>query len=273
MSESGALQIEFLLVAFGIGATFFVGSIVLMNFGRYLGARHLAHEGASAVYGHNVIDSAVFALLGLLLAFVISGSLQRFDERRQLILQEMNAISTAYDRLDQFESDVGSKLKTDLKNYLQARIKLYHLPIDFSLWSGLATFSTEQQAKIRTQRAAVWNGAIAACPPTISRTACTLLLPSLNSVFEAAQLRAGANERHPPLIIYLMLFGLGFSASLVAGFGMAATKRRSWVHMLTFAGSLAFVLYVVTDLEYPRLGLIRTEAFDHFLIDLYNQLR
>jgi hypothetical protein len=43
---------------------------------------------------------------------------------------------------------------------------------------------------------------------------------------------------------------------------------REW-----FAGSLTVALYVVTDMEYPRLGLIRIEAFDHFLKDAYDQMR
>ena len=70
-----------------------------------------------------------------------------------------------------------------------------------------------------------------------------------------------------------MLFGLGLGCSLLAGFGMAASAGRSWIHMLIFAGTLTVALYVVTDMEYPRLGLIRIENFDHFLADAYNQMR
>jgi hypothetical protein len=46
--------------------------------------------------GLTTVEGAVFALIGLLLAFTISGALQRFDERRQLVIQEANAVSTAY---------------------------------------------------------------------------------------------------------------------------------------------------------------------------------
>jgi hypothetical protein len=100
-----------------------------------------------------------------------------------------------------------------------------------------------------------------------------LILPSLNSTFDAGQLRDGANERHPPHILYVMLFGLGLGGSLLAGFGMAATKTRSWVHMVIFAAAMAVALFVVTDLEYPRLGLVRVDSFDHFTKALYDQMR
>jgi hypothetical protein len=68
-------------------------------------------------------------------------------------------------------------------------------------------------------------------------------------------------------------FGLGLGYSLIAGFGMAASAGHSWIHMVLFAGTLTIALYVVTDLEYPRLGLIRIEAFDHFFKDAYDQMR
>ena len=41
---------------------------------------------------------------------------------------------------------------------------------------------------------------------------------------------------------------------------------------MLFAGTLTVALYIVTDMEYPRLGLIRIESFDHFLVDAYNQM-
>ena len=92
-------------------------------------------------------------------------------------------------------------------------------------------------------------------------------------MFEVARLRSGANEKHPPQVIYVMLFGLGLGGSLLAGFGMAAAKTRSWVHMVTFAMALAIALYVITDIEFPRLGLITLDYFDHFLDDAYSQMR
>jgi hypothetical protein len=69
-----------------------------------------------------------------------------------------------------------------------------------------------------------------------------------------------------------MLFGLGLGCSLLAGFGMAAIAGPSWIHMVLFAGTLTLALYIVTDMEYPRLGLIRIESFDHFLADAYEQM-
>src|SRR5262245_57686366 len=53
-------------------------------------------ESASPV----TIETAIYALMGLMLAFTFSGAASRFDLRRTQTVQEANAIGTAYLRLD-----------------------------------------------------------------------------------------------------------------------------------------------------------------------------
>jgi hypothetical protein len=262
---------NFVLFAVLVAAAFFVSSLLLLNYGRRLGLRYLQKD-AGNMAGLTTVEGAVFALIGLLLAFTISGALQRFDERRQLVVQEANAASTAHDRLALFEGDVARDLQAKLKDYVQARINLYGMPHDFSLWRHSELFSTEQQDKIIDLKNKIWDATVAACPQSGFRPACAQALPALASLFEVARLRLGASEKHPPQIVYIMLFGLGLGGSLLAGFGMAAAAARSWIHMLVFAATLTVTLYAVTDMEYPRLGLIRIENFDHFLVDAHQQM-
>ena len=264
----------FAFFALAIAAAFFASSLILLNYGRHLGLRYLQRQKVAAnMAGLTTVEGAVFALIGLLLAFTISGALQRFDERRQLVVQEANAASTANDRLGLFEGDVGRNLQTKLKDYTEARIDLYRMPHDFSLWRRSELFSPEQQDKIVDLKNKLWAAAVTACPQANFRPACPQTLPALASLFEVARLRLGASEKHPPQIVYVMLFGLGLGGSLLAGFGMAAATARSWVHMLIFAATLTVTLYAVTDMEYPRLGLIRIENFDHFLVDAHQQMQ
>jgi hypothetical protein len=262
---------DFVLFSITVAAAFFVSSLVLLNFGRQLGLRYLRQEGGSLA-GLTTVEGAVFALIGLLLAFTISGGLQRFDDRRQLVIQEANAASAASDRIGLFEGDVARNLQSKLHEYVRARIELYRMPHDFSLLRQTELFSTDQQDKIIELKKNLWDAATAACPQNNYKPACSLTLPALSNLFEVARLRAGASEKHPPQVIYAMLFGLGLGGSLLAGFGMAAAKMRSWIHMVVFAATLTVTLYAVTDMEYPRLGLIRIENFDHFLIDVYKQM-
>ena len=263
----------FVLFSLAIAATFFISSLILLNYGRSIGLRYV-NKDAGNMAGLSTVEGAVFALIGLLLAFTISGALQRFDERRQLVIQEANAARTAHDRLGLFEHAIARDLQAKLKAYVQARIDLYRIPHDFSLWQRAEIFSPQQQARILDLQTKIWDTAVAACPEASFRPACGQALPALSTLFEVAGLRVGASEKHPPEILYVLLFGLGLLGSLLAGFGMAAAKARSWIHMLIFAATLTVTLYAVTEMEYPRLGLIsRIENFDHFLIDAHRQMK
>lgn len=263
----------FALFSLAISAAFFVSSLALLNYGRYLGLRYLRQEGAANMSGLATVEGAVFALIGLLLAFTISGALQRFDDRRQLVIQEANAASAAHDRLGLFEEDVRHSLQTKLKNYVDARIELYRISHDFSLQAWSELFSPEQQGRIVERKNTLWDATVVACPPTNFRAACAQALPALANLFDVARLRLGASEKHPPSMVYIMLFGLELGGSLLAGFGMAAAAARSWIYMLIFAATLTVALYTVTDMEYPRLGVIRIETFDQCLVDARQQMQ
>jgi hypothetical protein len=43
--------------------------------------------------------------------------------------------------------------------------------------------------------------------------------------------------------------------------------------MALFAATLAVALYIITDMEYPHLGLIRIDSFDRFIGDAYERMR
>src|SRR6266540_2898434 len=83
-----------------LGLGLFVGMLVLLEVGRRIGVQRLAKDPEGAKAGFGTIEGAVLALLGLLLAFTVSGAGARFDTRRNLIVEETNAVGTAYLRLD-----------------------------------------------------------------------------------------------------------------------------------------------------------------------------
>src|SRR5262245_61742030 len=72
-----------------------------------------------------VIETSVFALMGLLVAFTFYGAASRFDNRRMLIAQEANAIGTAYLRIDLLPPDAQPQLREDFQNYLRSRLTVF----------------------------------------------------------------------------------------------------------------------------------------------------
>src|SRR5215469_14965767 len=63
------------------------------------------------------IVSAVLGLLALLLGFTFSLAIQRFEERRQLVMQEANAIGTAYLRAQLLDSPHRERLSRLIVDY------------------------------------------------------------------------------------------------------------------------------------------------------------
>lgn len=76
-----------------------LGVLLSLVIGRRIGARRVAQDAEGAQAGVAAVEGAVLALMGLLIAFTFSGAAARFDARRNLIIEETNAIGTAWLRL------------------------------------------------------------------------------------------------------------------------------------------------------------------------------
>ena len=95
-----------------------------------------------------------------------------------------------------------------------------------------------------------------------------LLLPALNETFDAVQQERMARRIHPPVVIYVMLGIAALATALFAGYGMASGTRRNWLFMIGIAACISIATYVIVELEYPRLGLIRVSEMDQALVEL-----
>jgi len=222
-------------------------------------------EGARA--GVGTIEGSIFALLGLLIAFTFSGAAARFDARRHLIVEETNAIGTAYLRLDLLAPATQPALRESFRRYLDRRLDQYRKSADFAA----ATAALEDANRLQRD---IWRQATAASRAEGSHPQATvLLLPALNAMIDIMTARTMATRVHPPMIIFALLLGLALASALLAGHGMASAKTLSWAHALGFAGAMAVSVYVILELEYPRHGLIRVDAFDQAMVELRESMK
>ncbi len=100
-----------------------------------------------------------------------------------------------------------------------------------------------------------------------------LVLPALNAMIDITTSRTVAALTHPPPMIFAMLAFLALACSILAGYGMAGSKSRSWLHAVGFAAILTVTVYVILDYEFPRLGLIRLDAADQLLANVRQSMR
>jgi hypothetical protein len=243
----------------------FLGMLTLLEIGRHIGVRRLVKDPEGLHAG--TIEGSVLALLGLLLAFTISGAGSRLDARRQLIVEETNAIGTAYLRLDMLPDAAQPELRENFHRYLDMRIAVYHKLPDIDA-------AKEELGKANTLQQEIWRQAVAAvraadAPPQ----AAILLLPALNAMIDITTTRAMAMHMHPPPIIFVILCVLALVSALLTGYSMAVGKRRSWLYRLCFAFVISVSIYVILDMEFPRAGLIRLDIFDQGLVDLRETMK
>jgi hypothetical protein len=117
-------------------------------------------------------------------------------------------------------------------------------------------------------RTDLWQTAVPACRPPEEQNACQLFLPSLNDMFDAVDMERMARRIHPPFIIFVMLGVAALATALFAGYGMAGSRSRNVVYMLGIAATVSIAAYVIIELEYPRVGLIRVNSMDQVLVKL-----
>jgi hypothetical protein len=128
-------------------------------------------------------------------------------------------------------------------------------------------------AKSQELQGDFWNKSVAAARRSENTAATMLLLPALNSMIDVTTVRTAATENHPPLVIFAMMAVIALASSMLAGYEMTGARRRSWLHTVGFSLILSVSVYMILDLEFPPLGLIRVDAFDHYLVDVRNSMK
>ena len=208
----------------------------------------------------------MFALFGLLIAFTFSGAASRFQDRRDLIAEEANAIGTAYLRLDLLPAETQPPLRELFLRYLDARFAVYRQ----------AENETMTRAAARRQHAVAGRDLASVAGsqrPDRFRKRRRCCCPRLNQMIDITDTREMATQNHPPLVVFLLLGGLALVCALLVGYDTAKNTVRSWLHTLSFAAIVSLTVYVIVDLEFPRLGLIRVDAADQALMDLRESMQ
>ncbi len=246
-----------LLVVLGM----FLGMLLLLEIGRRLGARQFAKDPEAAKSGGGATEGAVFGLMALLIAFTFSGAAARYDERRDLVVEEANDIGTAWLRLDMLPAAAQPPLREKFRQYVDARLAFYRKLPDIRS-------ATDDLVRAKAVQNEIWKDAVAACRDSGSSPATMLLLPALNQMIDITTTRTMAAWMHPPAVVYAMLGLLMLVGSLLVGYDLGSGIARHWFHASAFALIMALAIYVILDFEFPRLGLIRLHAFDQVLVDV-----
>jgi hypothetical protein len=232
---------------------FFLGCVVLfiaIEVGFRLGFKHsrLADDTLSQHVG--ALQNALLGLLALLLGFTFSMSIARYDLRKDLVLQEANAISTAYLRSD-FLPEKQKQISQDLLGeYIQARLGFFEAGLDKDLMIAAQKNAVNLQEKL-------WDNAVQSSQIVENKVLIDDYIQSLNDVIDLHEKRLAALENHVPETVILLLFFVSTMGMAFIGYSYGLSGKRRHGSTFMFALMLIAVLLVILDIDRPRRGLIQ----------------
>ncbi len=245
-----------------IGLLFLAGLLVCLEIGFRLGARR-AQSVPGAHEGFGAIEAAVFGIFGLLLSLSFVGAASRLEVRRNLIVEEANAMADAYTRVDLLPESDQPEVRRLFRQYVDLRLRISQEPDGALDESQIKSSRSLQQAILLHAVSASRTGEAAGGQ---------LLLSATNQMMDVATKKTIAKQTHLSGVVFTLLAVAALLSGLVAGFGMAR-GRRNWLSILVYALIVTVTLYVMLDMEYPRDGLIGITTADHAMIDLRDSIQ
>ena len=215
--------------------------------GVWLGRRlRTTHEGLRDAVG--AIQAALLAFVAVLFAFGLAMGVDRYEGRRQAVVDEANAIGTTYLRAQLLAEPARSRSLHLLQDYTDARIELSNTEVESEPFNAAVSKSREVQRSL-------WSNAGSAIADLPIDSAPRLYVESLNQMIDADSSRVSALGNRIPssvLVLYIAAGGLAMGA-LGLFMGLHGKGTRA-----VFAASavVALILLVIVDLDRPRRGFV-----------------
>jgi hypothetical protein len=243
------MQIAGPLDALPLWALFiFILAIVLLSvecgyrLGKYRRSRH--EEEKEAPLGTMV--GATLGLLAFILAFTFGLAATRFDIRRQVLLNEANAIGTTYLRAGMLP-DRAQQIRDLLRAYVGARLE--------AVQSGKVAEGVRRSEEIQQQ---VWLEAETIGQKTPNSIVVGLFVQSLNQLIDlhAERLQAGLRSRIPGAI-WIGLFAVAALSLATMGYHAGLSGTRRSLAIVAVAVTFSVVIELIADLDRPQEGVLR----------------
>jgi hypothetical protein len=202
--------------------------------------------------GVSLVVSSILALTVFVMAFSLSLSINRNDERRAGALNEANAIGTAWLQAKAIDHPRAARISKLLEDYARQRIE-FELA-DF----GSPTIAAANAASSALQTE-IWGHLTALVreqPGPLSAS----LMNSLNTTFDASTaMRFAMGYRLPPQLGWLLLL-LNLTGMAVLGYQFGLQGKRHAVMSTLMSVLWTGTLVGILDIGSPRLGMFRTDV-------------
>ncbi len=245
-----------------IEGAFFVLMMVATEFGYRLGRKVEAGIPENTKSQISTVEAAILGVLALLLGFTISMAVTRYESRKQLVLEEADAIGTSLLRAQLLPAPAGPEIASLLRQYINVRVDYGNAGSDFGRLQELSSQTTRMQTEL-------WSRTRAYAQQDPNPVTSGLLLQSLNQAFDMAEARWTAFQNHVPESVIYVNAAVGLLSAMLVGYSFGLNGRRNIFSLCVLAVSITLVLAVIIDLDRPRSGFIR--GSQQPMIDLLNR--
>jgi hypothetical protein len=198
----------------------------------------------------HLTETATLSLLALLLAFTFSLSLQRYDSRSDQVVDEANAIGTAYLRIDLLPPSLRDEVRGLMRDYVNQRVKSSTIATSHEdEWRA----SVAETGRLQT---ALWTFAGRAAELDPSPVRSGMFIQALNDMIDSFGRRDAGLKRHVPEVVLLLLYGVFLITAAIVGFASGSGGHRPPAVSLVMVGLIVVLIFVILDLDRPRRGLI-----------------
>jgi hypothetical protein len=227
----------------------------LLLFGIVLGttllgafAGHRLRTRAELREPFGVLQAALLGLVALILAFGLTMAVGRYDTRRAAVVDDANAIGTAYLRAQTLKEPVRTRSLELFPRYTDADIRL----ADSVPGSGPARAAIAEGAALQRQLWRLAGEALAASPQD---SAPRLYVDSLNEMIDMQTVRvASLANRVPSAVLVIEIVGAAVALGLLALY--LGILGRGVVTVVLAAAFVSVLLLITFDLDRPTRGLV-----------------
>jgi hypothetical protein len=209
--------------------------------GKYRRARH--EEEKEAPLGTMV--AATLGLLAFVLAFTFGLAAARFDARRQVLLDEANAIGTTYLRAGMLP-ERGDQIRGLLRDYVRVRLE--------AVQSDNVAEGIRRSESIQNQ---LWTEAQTVGEKNANSILVGLFVQSLNEMIDlhAKRLQTGLRSRIPGPI-WLGLFAVAALSLATMGYHAGLSGTRRSLAIVAVGITFSVVIILIADLDRPLEGVL-----------------
>ncbi|MQA90804.1 MAG: hypothetical protein GEU90_11285 [Gemmatimonas sp.] len=190
------------------------------------------------------IIAAVLGLLALLLGFTFSLAVDRFENRRLLVLDEANAISTAYLRAQLLDEPYRQGISQLLIDYAKNRVEL-----------GGPYGNSQELVASDSMLVELWRETVVAFPTIEPPSFAAQFVGSINEIVDLDAARKAGREAKVPTSVFVVLIFFLCVASAVLGYMSTGIWTRIVSGSLFLLLTLALLL--VIDIDRPLKGSIK----------------